>query len=567
MDVRIILMQLREGSSDRQVSRDTGVARDTVKRYRAWATRESLLEGELPNLGALQLRLDATLPRLSPPQNSSSVEPYRDIVVQLRRDGVEMRAIHARIRERGFCGSYSAVYRFVQALEGKALPDATVRVERAPGEEAQVDFGAAGYMRDEDGRIRKAWVFVMTLSYSRHQYVEFVFDQSTPTWLALHVRAFAFFGGCPARMTTDNLKAAIIKAAWDDPEVNRAYSELAQHYEFLIAPCRPRTPQHKGKVESAVHYVARNFMGGRAMVHGKVAPELAAGNGSTLAQPASTQAEALFLNREGLNRDVRAWCLNEAGLRCHGTTREAPLHRFESQERAALKPLPQQAYDLAEYRTLKLHRDCHVVFDNCYYSAPCQLIGQKLWVRGGLDTVRIYDQDYQLVATHERGRQPGTRRCNIHHLPPGKVPGLMVNREEVLQQAAQIGVATLEFVETMLQDPVLDKLVTAGRLLRLQNTYGATRLEAACQRAHCFSEINYKTVKGILEGGLDITNWPRVPNGPVIEPAVEQRAGGDARSQGDNTLVFARSNEELVGHLTKVKGFEEKPWGDDAAWQ
>jgi transposase len=85
----------------------------------------------------------------------------------------------------------------------------------------------------------------MTLAFSRHQFVEFVFDQSLPTWITLHQRAFSFFGGVPHRIVLDNLKAGIAKACFDDPQIQTTYRECAEHYGFLLAPCRPRTPEHK----------------------------------------------------------------------------------------------------------------------------------------------------------------------------------------------------------------------------------------------------------------------------------------------------------------------------------
>jgi transposase len=113
-----------------------------------------------------------------------------------------------------------------------------------------VDFGYAGLLRDpQTDTLRKAWAFVMTLSFSRHSYAEFVFDQEVGTWLRCHRHAFEWFDGVPRRIVTDNLKAAIVRAALYDPVVQRAYRECAEHYNFLISPCRPGTPQHKGKVE------------------------------------------------------------------------------------------------------------------------------------------------------------------------------------------------------------------------------------------------------------------------------------------------------------------------------
>jgi transposase len=252
MDIRELLVHIRAGSSDRQIKQATKTDRRTAKRYREWAEEHGLLEGPLPSLEELQALADKTMPKQSGPQNISSVEPYREVVEQLVKENVEVAAIACRLKERGYGGSYSAVHRFVSTLKPQ-LPHATVRVERKPGEEAQVDFGYAGHMIDSDsGKLRRAWAFVMTLSWSRHQYVEFVFDQKIGTWLLLHRNAFAFFGGVPKRAVIDNLKSAIVKAVWDDPQVQQSYRECAAHYGFLIAPCRPKTPEHKGYVKSFV---------------------------------------------------------------------------------------------------------------------------------------------------------------------------------------------------------------------------------------------------------------------------------------------------------------------------
>jgi transposase len=255
MDIREILLHIRAGSSNRRIERDTQIDRRTIKSYKDWAQGQGLLEGSLPPLEELQILADQTMPKQTPPQNVSSVAPYRALVEQLVKENVEIAAIKCRLEERGYTGSYQAVYRFVRKLNPQ-WPKVTVRVERKPGEEAQVDFGYAGRMIDPaTGELRRTWAFVMTLSWSRHQYVEFVFDQKVETWLRCHRNAFAFFGGVPRRVVVDNLKAAIVRAIWDDPQVQQSYRDCAAHYAFLIAPCRPRMPKHKGKVEQGgVHY-------------------------------------------------------------------------------------------------------------------------------------------------------------------------------------------------------------------------------------------------------------------------------------------------------------------------
>jgi hypothetical protein len=386
------------------------------------------------------------------------------------------------------------VVRFVKRLN-PGVPETVLRVETSPGEEAQVDFGYAGKMLDAAGEPRKAWAFVATLSWSRHQYVEFVFDQKIETWLRCHRNAFEYFGGVPERVVIDNLKAGIAKRCWEEPEAQHAYRECALHYDFLIDPHKPGKPEHKGKVEKGgVHYVKRNFLAGR--------------------DPTSP-LEA--------NRDVLHWVEKTAGVRTHGTTREQPLARFEV-ERSALRPLPRIPYDLAVWKQVKLHRDGHVVFERAYYSAPFRLLGQKLWVRGGTREVRIYTSDYQLVATHRRADRSGERMTELSHLPErALLAGL--TREQCQERARAIGPATAQLVERMLQHRPENRFRSAVRLLRLADRWGARRLEAACGRGLCFEETSYTSIKRILAQNLDAELYPEIlPSPPAslyVRPAEE----------------------------------------------
>lgn len=178
MDIRELLIQIRAQTSDRQVARDTGCNRRTVKRYREWAQAQGLLAGEMPSLEELQAKVNASLPEKTPPQNQSSLEGYRRLVKKWVDAHVEIAAIHQRLMERGYTGSYASVWRFVRTIQPGEKQRTTVRLETKPGEEAQVDFGYAGLMIDPDtGQLRKAWAYVLTLAWSRHQYVEFVWDQ------------------------------------------------------------------------------------------------------------------------------------------------------------------------------------------------------------------------------------------------------------------------------------------------------------------------------------------------------------------------------------------------------
>jgi transposase len=486
LDIRELIRQLQAGESARQIAKNMHLSRVTVGKYRTWAATHDLLNHALPTaeeLAGLLAQDQGLQPGVS---TVSSVEPHRAVVIDLRQRGLEMMAVFQRLRdEHDYAGTYSSVRRFVQVLE-PTQPDATIRIERQPGEEVQVDFGYAGLMFDADGQVRRAWAFVMTLAYSRHQYIEFVFDQRVETWLLCHQHAFEYFGGVPRKVVLDNLKAGIVQACFDEPQVQRAYRDCAEHYGFLIAPCRVREPQEKGKVESGVHYVARNFLAGR-------------------------DPTALTIN----NVKVRAWIEQIAGTRDHGTTHWQPLVQFKAMEQAALLALPATPFEIATWKQAKLHRDCYVQFDRAYYSAPVRYVGQVLWVRGDAQTLRIY-ADYTLLATFPRATRPGQRQTNLDHLPIAKADALTLTPERCQAEAAQIGVATQQVVQQWLDDRPLDRLRTVRKLLRLAETYTPGRLEQACARALRFETAAYRSIKQILHKGLeaDISLALPLPDSP-----------------------------------------------------
>jgi len=503
LDVREILRQLQAGESLRQVAEQVGVSRLTVSKYRAWAAARGLLDGPLPTPDELTRLVEHDRLTRPPVLPTSSVEPYRAVVVDLHQRGVEMMTIFHRLRdEHGYTGTYSSVRRFVHTLE-PPQPEVTIRIERAPGEEAQVDFGYAGRMLDAQGQPHRAWAFVMTLSYSRHQYTEFVFDQTVATWLQLHQHAFESFGGVPRKIVLDNLKAGLVKACFDEPQVQRTYRDCAEHYGFLIAPCRVREPQEKGKVESGVHYVQRSFLAGREMA-------------------------ALTAN----NAAVRQWVAHTAGVRDHGTTHWQPLVQFQQVERAALLPLPATPFELAMWKRVKVHRDCYVQFDKAYYSAPFRSVGQTLWVRGTAGRIELY-ADHALIATHPRAALPGHRETNLAHLPIVKADALTLTAERCREQAALIGPATQQAVEQLLMERPLDRLRTVRTVLRLAEAYTPSRLERACARALRFDTATYRSLKQILQQGLDAAEPESqaviaVPSAPPLfaRPTHELLGGG-----------------------------------------
>ena len=490
-----ILYRLRKGQSERAIARDLHTSREAIRRYHVFASDHHFLEEghPLPD----EVTLAAVLgPPPPPPGKPSRLLPFRPVIDELLETGVEKRAIYQRLVDsHGFDGSYSALCRFVAKVRPRDK-DITVRIETPPGEQAQVDFGSVGKILDpKTGKLCSAYAFVMTLSYSRHMYVEFVFDQTIATWISCHLNAIAFFGGCPKEIVVDNLKAAIIQHAIEDPILCEPYRKMARHYGFLIHPCRPRTPQHKGKVENGVHYVKRNLVGGSD-----------------------------FHDLRDANEKAIAWCLNRAGLRDHGTTREQPLNRFRETEQALLLPLPSEPFELRSVQTAKVQRDCHVVFEGSYYSVSHKYVGMLVDVYAYERVVQIFN-GVTLLVTHERTTKKGERITRLEHYPPEKALYLTRTPQVCREMGKEVGPACEEIVTRLFSERPSDHRRAVLALLRLGERYGHERLEAACRRAVVYGLPQYVHVRNILNAGLE--NDPLPDETP---PSLPQRAYAHERT-------------------------------------
>jgi len=476
---RHILVRMRLGESDRQIDAAGLMGRRTVAKLRkkaaklGWLALEQPLPSEQDLLKALQQ------PKSARARAQSTLEPHREDIKTWVGKGIRGTTIHQALkRKHGFTGSYSAVRRFIQGL-ADANPRVTTVLDFAPGEAAQVDFGKGPEIVDvHTGEVFKTWFFVMTLAWSRHQYAELVRDQSVETWMGCHRRSFEHFNGVPAKVIIDNPKCAITKACYHDPQVQRSYAESAEGYGFLISPCPVADPKKKGRVESGVKYVKNNFAPLRD-----------------------------FRDLTDANQQLMAWVMSEAGNRCHGTTREAPLKRFVETEQHLLRPLPPTPVECARWAQAKLHGDCHIQFEKSRYSAPWRRVGQTLDVRASESTVRLY-HNHELVAVHPRATGPGQRMTIDAHLPPEYIAYKMRDPQWCLKQAKVIGPHCLALIKKLFADRVLDRLRAAQGVVRLGERYGAIRLEAACGRALYFENIQYRSVRVILEKGLDQTTDP-----------------------------------------------------------
>lgn len=493
---RQVLLRLRAGESDREIARDGLMGRRKVAALRALAAAQGWLDS------ATALPEDAVLARELRARRRaavvSSLESHRAQVSAWVSQGIQGTTIYsALVRNHGYTGSYSSVRRFVQRLD-RGQPRASCVLEFLPGEAAQVDFGSGPRLPDAPGaEPMPTWVFVMTLCHSRHQYAEIVRHQDVETWLACHARAFSWFGGVVERVILDNPKCAITRACYRDPEVQRAYAELAEGYGFRISPCPPREPKKKGIVEAGVKYVKRSFLPLRP-----------------------------FRDLHDANAQLREWVMGEAGNRVHGTTREAPLGRFASVEKPLLKALPKVSPLPAVWAQVKVHGNAHVQFQKCLYSVPFRLMHQRLWLKATAQAVQIY-QDLTCVAQHPRLKRPGSRSTCNDHLPPEALAFKLADPQWCLAQAERVGPKCRLLIERLFAHRVLDNLRAAQGVIRMAKRFGAARLEAACDRALAFDAPRYRTVKHILEKGLD--QQPALASGDAPLSEVYTGAGHFSR--------------------------------------
>lgn len=245
-EYRQVLVRMRQGDSDRDIARAGLMGRKKLTAVRRTAQDLGWLDlaRPLPQDTVIAGQFGRT-PHL-PSTCVSTLEPFREQISNWFEADVQGTTIHSALkRNHGYTGSYSAVRRFLKHLGAERNVTATTILDFPPADAAQIDFGAGPALIHESGHTLKTWFFVMTLCWSRHQYVELVLDQTVETWLACHRRAFEWFGGCPGRIIIDNAKCAIIRACTYDPEVQRSYAGLAEGYGFRIDACPPHDPQKK----------------------------------------------------------------------------------------------------------------------------------------------------------------------------------------------------------------------------------------------------------------------------------------------------------------------------------
>lgn len=410
---------------------------------------------------------------------------------ELKRKGVTLQLVweeHRGAHPDGF--GYSRFCELYRAWEGRLSP--TMRQTHVAGERLFVDY--AGTTMDvidgTTGELIKVQLFVAVLGASSYTWAEATWTQTLPDWIGSHTRAFAFFGGVAAMVVSDNLKSGITKACFYEPAVNRSYAEMARHYSTAIVPARPYKPRDKAKVEVAVQVATRWI----------------------IAKLRKRQFFSLTELNEAIAVEVAA--LNARVTRHLGASRKA---LFEELERSALKGLPSEPYVYAEWKECKLGLDYHVEVEKHYYSAPHQLLREKVWVRITARTVEVLHGGAR-VAAHVRSSSNRRHTTVREHMPSGHQHHADWTPARIQRKANEIGPKASALIEIILREkthPEQGFRACIG-ILRHAKAFGPERLEAACGRALEIGARSYTSVTSILKNNLDRKRPEPATDGPAI---------------------------------------------------
>jgi len=487
------------GWSGRRIARELGIDRKTVQRHIHRATSddsnaatpamappgsqvtlacetvafETVLSAERPSSPGSPGRAGAessgdTQAVLS----ASQCEPYREAIERKVAQGLSAKRIHQDLMM-GVEGapSYYSVRRFVCCLTGgEALPFR--RMECEPGVECQVDFGkGAPVVQIHNDRCtrKRSHVLRVVLSHSRKGYSESVYRQTTEGFIRCIEDAFWHFGGVPQTLVLDNLRAAVTKADWFDPEINPKVQSFCKHYGIAALPTKPYTPRHKGKVERGIDYVQNNALKGHT-----------------------------FDSLEAQNRHLLHWETSVADTRIHGTTRKQVGKVFEEVERPTLQPLPATRFPFFHEAQRSVHRDGHVEVDKSYYSVGPEYLGRRLWVRWDSRLVRIFNGRMEQIALHTK-QEPGKFSTHDSHISSRKINGVERGAARLLDKARMIGPQAGNWSESMLQVRGIGGVRVLLGLVNLSNRHSFAEIDQACAIAVSHGAYRLRSIRSLIK--------------------------------------------------------------------
>ena len=488
--------------SVRKIARSSGLPVSTVGDYLkraqmaglSWPLPEELTEEQLL---ARLLGNGVTQTTASPP--AKGLPDWKEIHQELRRKGVTLQLLwneYHQSHPEGY--AYSRFCELYREWEGTLDP--VLRQVHVPGQKMFVDWAGqtVPIHNPTDGTLSQGHLFVAVLGASNKTFAEAFPNEQLPCWIAGHVHAYAFYGGVASVTVPDNPKTAVVQACRYEPQLHRAYAEMAEHYGTVVLPARPRKPRDKAHVETGVQIAERHIL---AALRDQQFFSVGALNEAIIPLLARLNAKP-FQKLEG-SRD--SW--------------------FETEEKARLLPLPATPFQLAVWSKAKANIDYHVVVDNHFYSVPYQLVHEQLEVRKTESTVEFFHQGKR-VAAHPLSHQAGRASTLEEHRPKSHQKHLQWTPSRLIDWAAKTGPHCAKVVEEILRrqpHPEMGYRSCLG-IINLGKGAGLERLEAACKRALHFQTCSYRSIKSILQGRLE--NQPIEEQLPLPSPSHENLRGG-----------------------------------------
>jgi transposase len=481
---RLSMRKLREvlrlaalGHSKRAIGRSLQISHNTAALYLRRAAEAGVVWPACEELDDYALEA-LLIPPTPEPGVRRPLPDWAAVHRDLRRKGVTLQLLWLEYKAEHPDGlQYTQFVTRYRAWEGALDP--VLRQEHRAGEKAFVDYAGhtLSVVDPSTGEIREAQLFVGALGASNLTFAEVTWTQGLADWIGSHVRMYAYFGGVPQVTVPDNLKAGVRHACYYDPDLNPTYLDLARHYGTTILPTRARAPRDKAKVETAVQICERWI--------------LAPLRNHTLVGLAEANREVARLLEELNDRPFQ---------KLPGTRRS----RFEELDRPELAPLPATPYTYAEWKKARVNIDYHVEVERHYYSVPHRLLRRQVDVRLTASSVEILHGGKR-VAAHVRSARVGGFTTESGHRPKSHQKHVEWSPDRLVRWGQGIGSSTGALVQRILErkpHPEQGYRACLG-LLRLEKRYTGERLEAACFRALRSGATSYRSVKSILENGLD----------------------------------------------------------------
>lgn len=485
--------------SHRQIAQSCSIAPSTVSDYLTRAKAAGLSWPLPADLDEETLDVLLFAPKGGRSSEERPAPSWEKVHAESKRKGVTLQQLWMEYKADHPDGFQYSQFCF-HYRNWKQSVDPCLRQDYKAGEKLFVDYcGLAMPVVDRStGEIRQAQIFVAVWGASNYTYAEATWTQQVPDWIASHVRALTWFGGCPEVIVPDNLRSGVSRACRYEPDLNPSYQDFAVHYGVTVIPTRVRKPQDKAKAEKGVQTVENWILG--------------------------PLRHRTFFSLTELNQAIRERLheLNEKPFqKLNGCRRSL----FESLDQPVLRPLPVEAYEYAEWKKAKVPIDYHIEVERHYYSVPYQYVRRKVEVRLTAKTVEIFSRGIR-IASHVRSHRTGGQTTLIDHMPKSHQEYLNWPPERMIQKAEQIGSFTRQVISALLERRLHPAHAYRSCLgvLRLAKDYGAERLERACQRALCIQAISYKSIHSILKSGLDRLPPPEPP--PPAPPLQHENLRG-----------------------------------------